>query len=185
MHQIGEFMRESDQPLACVLSGHHIKELLRAKPPLVENMADPNLQVKENGIELTVREVHEWGGRGSISLCNEERKLPGCTPIIFDQSEWLLLPQGSYKIIYNEIVNIPKNLIAMGRPRSSLLRSGATIASAVWDAGYSGRGEGLLIVPNSAGLRLQKNARVLQLLFFALTQTVEEGYTGTYQRENI
>ena len=91
MDQIGEFMKESNQPVACVLSGYHIKELLRAKPPLVENMVDPGLQVQENGIELTVREIHEWGGRGSISLCNEERKLPDCTPITFDENGWLLL----------------------------------------------------------------------------------------------
>lgn len=178
-------MRRSDRSTAFVLSGRNIRKLLRARPPLVEHMVDSKLQVQENGIELTIREVHKWVGRGSISLHNEERRLGSCAVIPWDQTGWLFLSQGSYKIVYNEIVNVPKNLIAIGRPRSSLLRCGATIASAVWDAGYSGRGEGLLIVSNPDGLRLQKSARVLQLLFFRLAEPVDQGYKGAYQRENI
>jgi dUTP pyrophosphatase len=148
-------------------------------------MVAPELQVGENGVELTVREVHRWSGLGAISLRNEERRLASCTPLAFDEVGWLLLSQGSYKVIYNEIVNIPKDLIAVGKPRSSLLRSGATVASAVWDAGYSGRGESLLLVYNPDGLRLQKDARVLQLFFLHLAETVKRGYRGAYQKENI
>jgi dUTP pyrophosphatase len=178
-------VKRSRDPVGCVVSGSRIRELLKARPPLVENMVDPGLQVQENGVELTVREVHRWSGLGAISLRNEERQLANSTPLAFDETGWLLLPHGSYRVIYNEIVSIPKDLIAVGRPRSSLLRCGATIASAVWDAGYSGRGESLLLVHNPDGLRLQKDARVLQLLFFRLAETVKKGYRGVYQKENM
>ena len=177
-------MNRADGPAGGVLTGSRIRELLKVRPPLVECMVDPKLQVQENGVELTVREVHQWTGRGAISLRNEERELATCTPLQFDKTGWLSLSTGSYKVVYNEIVNIPKHLIAVGRPRSSLLRSGATIASAVWDAGYSGRGESLLLVRNPHGLRLERHARVLQLLFFRLTEMVGRGYQGTYQSEN-
>jgi len=69
-----------------------------------------------------------------------------------------------------------KTLAAIAKPRSSLLRCGVTVETAVWDAGYSGRSESLLVVFNNNGFRLRKNARILQLLFFRLGEEVREGY---------
>ncbi|MCX9014076.1 MAG: deoxyuridine 5'-triphosphate nucleotidohydrolase, partial [Candidatus Methanoperedens sp.] len=71
------------------------------------------------------------------------------------------------------------------KPRSSLLRCGVTIETAVWDAGYSGRSESLLVVFNEDGFRVKKDARVLQLLFYRLGERVSEGYSGVYQNENL
>jgi len=84
-------------------------------------------------------------------------------------------------ITYNEIVHIPTTLMALARPRSSLLRCGVSIGTAVWDAGYSGRSQSLMIVYNSAGFRVQKDARVAQLVFMTLS-TETEGYAGKYQK---
>ena len=53
-----------------------------------------------------------------------------------------------------------------------------------WDAGYHGRSQSLMMVYNPQGFRLQKNARIIQLIFFRLTSETE-GYSGTYQGENI
>jgi dUTP pyrophosphatase len=74
--------------------------------------------------------------------------------------------------------------MALARPRSSLLRCGVNIGTAVWDAGYSGRSQSLMQVLNAKGFRLQKNARVAQLVFMTLTAETE-GYSGKYQNENI
>lgn len=82
-------------------------------------------------------------------------------------------------------MNIPKNIAAIAKPRSSLLRCGVTIQTAVWDAGYGGRSESLLVVYNENGFRIRKNARIIQLLFFRLGKEVREGYSGAYQNENI
>jgi dUTP pyrophosphatase len=57
--------------------------------------------------------------------------------------------------------------------------------SAVWDAGYSGRSQSMLVVYNPHGFRLHKNARVMQLVFFHTTRAVDQGYSGKYQNENI
>ncbi len=166
-----------------VLSKNSLTEMLHQKPALVEEIVAPELQIQENGIDLTVKEIWSWQEKGSIGLENRNRQLPECARLDFEKSGWIELPPGSYKIVYNEIVNLPKDVIALGRPRSSLLRCGATVVSAVWDAGYSGRGEGLLVVYNPKGLRLQKDARVMQLLFFQLDQPVEIGYQGLYQNK--
>jgi hypothetical protein len=73
--------------------------------------------------------------------------------------------------------------MALARPRSSLLRCGVTIGTAVWDAGYSGRSRSLLVVHNARGFRLQQGARVAQLVFFGLTG--ETGLSRVYQGENL
>ena len=100
-----------------------------------------------------------------------------------DADGWWDLHQGSYVIGYAEKVNLPPDLMAFARPRSTLLRSGVAIHTAVWDAGYSGRGEGLLSVLNPKGYRLQRGAAVLQLVFLRLSNATAEGYKGKYQGE--
>ena len=74
--------------------------------------------------------------------------------------------------------------MALATPRSSLLRCGVTVNTAVWDTGYSGRSQSLLVVYNPRGIRLEKNARIVQLVFFTLDRETE-GYRGAYQGENL
>jgi dUTP pyrophosphatase len=74
--------------------------------------------------------------------------------------------------------------MALGRPRSSLTRSGVAIHTAVWDAGYSGRSTSLMTVHNSSGFRVQIGARVAQLVFIQLSTPDDIGYQGIYQGEN-
>ncbi len=168
-----------------MLSHDELILLINKKPPLVEQMIDQTVQVQPNGIELTLQRVEAHEGTGSIAFDNSERKLPQTKKMDFDENGWIHLPKGIYKIVFNEIVNVPKNIAAIAKPRSSLLRCGATIETAVWDAGYSGRSESLLVVYNEKGFNVKKNARVLQLLFFRLGEEVHEGYSGVYQNENV
>ncbi|WP_394336550.1 deoxyuridine 5'-triphosphate nucleotidohydrolase [Candidatus Methanoperedens nitratireducens] len=168
-----------------MLSYNELISSINKKPPLVEEMIDPGIQVQPNGIELTLQRVEVHSGSGAIAFDNSERKLPQTKNLEFDKDGWVYLAKGSYKIVFNEIVNIPKNIAAIAKPRSSLLRCGATVETAVWDAGYSGRSESLLVVYNEKGFKLRKNARVLQLLFFRLGEDVPQGYSGVYQNENI
>ena len=168
-----------------MISHDELISLINKNPPLVEQMIDPDIQVQPNGIELTLNRVEKHESPGAIAFDNSERKLPLTRSIEFDKEGWVHLPKGCYKIVFNEIVNIPKNISAIAKPRSSLLRCGATVETAVWDAGYSGRSESLLVVFNEKGFNLRKNARVLQLLFFRLGEEVHEGYSGVYQNENV
>ena len=75
--------------------------------------------------------------------------------------------------------------MALGKPRSSLLRSGVTIDTAVWDAGYKGRSQSLLTIFNPHGFEIQQNARLLQLIFVRLEKLASIGYQGRFLNENI
>jgi dUTP pyrophosphatase len=115
---------------------------------------------------------------------NSQRVVSDLSPLAFDETDCLDLVPGTYIITYNEIVHLPKNIMALGRPRSSLLRCGVNVGTAVWDAGYEGRSQSLMVVYNPQGFRVQKNARITQLVFLELSGE-SEGYNGIYQGENI
>jgi dUTP diphosphatase len=170
--------------MSAVLSKSDIQKLMRQKPPLIEDYVNLSQQLQPNGFELTLRDISLFQNAGQIGTENTERRLPALAPLIFDNDGFMNLIPSSYLITYNEIVHIPKNIMALGRPRSSLLRCGVTIGTAVWDAGYEGRSQSLMVVYNTQGFRAQKNTRVMQLVFFRLTSETE-GYNGIYQGENI
>jgi dUTP pyrophosphatase len=168
-----------------VLSRELLLELVAGDPPLVSGWTDLDQQIQPNGFDLTLSEVRRHRGRGTIGISNETRILPDLDPLAPDGDGFLDLDPGIYYVMYNEVVSLPNNVMAFGRPRSSLNRSGVTIHTAVWDAGYSGRSTSLLSVLNPAGFRVQIGARVLQLVFVGLAQTAQRGYQGIYQGENV
>ena len=170
--------------MAAILSKQDIHRLLQKKPPLIEGCINLEEQVQPNGIDLTLREVALLQSSGRIAVEDSQRQVSDLAPLVFDGLSFIDLVPGAYIITYNEIVHLPKNIMALAKPRSSLLRCGVTVNTAVWDAGYSGRSQSLMVVYNPQGFRLQRNARIAQLVFLRLSQKTE-GYQGAYQRENI
>jgi dUTP pyrophosphatase len=170
--------------MTVVLSKPEIRRLLKKRPPLIEGYVSLEEQLQPNGVDLTLRQVALPQSSGRVTVENSQRLLPELAPLVFDGMGFLDLMPGVYIITYNEIVHLPRNVMALARPRSSLLRCGVNVGTAVWDAGYSGRSQSLMVVYNPQGFRLQKNARIIQLIFFKLGQKTE-GYKGIYQGENI
>jgi dUTP pyrophosphatase len=168
-----------------VLSREDILKMLEASPPLVENLCDVQQQVQPNGIDLTLKEVALFSSPGGLGPGNEKRVLSSTCPLVFDGLGRVELLPGSYLVTYNEVVNLPMDVMALARPRSSLLRCGVSIHNAVWDAGYSGRSQSLMVVYNTEGFRLYRNARIVQMVFLCLSRQVTQGYQGVFQGENI
>ncbi|MHC1601253.1 MAG: deoxyuridine 5'-triphosphate nucleotidohydrolase [Candidatus Nezhaarchaeales archaeon] len=163
-----------------VLPGHEIMKL-----NVVVNLIDGKSQVQPAGVDLTVAEVFKFKCHGQLGFSNASRRLPEVEKLDFDDNGRLFLEKGAYKVRYNEVVRVPDDCIAVGFPRSSLMRMGATIISAVWDPGYEGRGEGLLLVENPHGIVLERNARVMQLIFIKLLVRPIKTYNGSYQHEGL
>ena len=170
--------------MTTILSKQDIEKLLEQKPPLVEGLIAPDEQLQPNGIDLTLRHIALFQSPGKITTSNSQRVVSDLAPLMFDGLGFIHLAPGIYSITYNEIVHLPENIMALATPRSSLLRCGVTVNTAVWDAGYSGRSQSLLVVYNPQGFQLQRNARIIQLVFFRLENRTE-GYRGNYQNENI
>ena len=173
------------QGLSGALSGDVIRQLLGGVPPLATGLPAVADQVQPNGLDLTIAEIHAFTGSGRVAVDNADRVLPATEPVAWDDNGYARLSPGAYHIRYNEIVHLPLDVMALGRPRSTLARCGATIQTAVWDAGYRGRSTSLLLVANPNGFEVQRDARVMQLVFFTLGRPASEGYAGAYQGENV
>ncbi|WP_263018299.1 deoxyuridine 5'-triphosphate nucleotidohydrolase [Natronobiforma cellulositropha] len=141
-------------------------------------------QIQPNGVDLTLDVIFEQlepgrlgtdgkeiGERVARPLEELERKVP----------DTYYLPAGAYVARYGERIAIPEGHVGFVYPRSSLLRNSCMLNTAVWDAGYEGRGEGLLQVHHD--IELQRGARIAQLV---LTEANHETvYDGSYQGENL
>ena len=168
-----------------LLDRDSIYELILSDSPLITSFIDLEEQLQPFGIDLTLLEVRELTSSGYIGKDSQQRLLSDNKIIAFDEQGWVRLYQGSYLITFNEICNLPLDLMALGKPRSSLLRSGVTINTAVWDAGYKGRSQSLLTIFNPNGFEIQQNARLIQLIFVRLENLASIGYQGRFLNENI
>jgi dUTP pyrophosphatase len=163
-----------------VLSKRDILALTHQNPPLIENYVNLEQQVQPNGFDLTLKEISLIQTGGRIAVSNSDRIISDLCPLVFDGMDNVDLVAGAYVVSFNEVVNLPKNVMAISAPRSSLLRCGVTVENAVWDAGYSGRGQALMVVHNPLSFRVQRNARIVQIVFFELAGETD-GYNGAYQ----
>ena len=162
-----------------------IGHLIEGTPPLLEHFLSLEAQLQPNGFDMTVREVARLTTPGAVGAEDASRVLSDTQPMEFDSDGWLQLEPGPFLVTFNEVVNLPLNVMALGRPRSSLLRSGAGVHTAVWDAGYRGRSQALLVVYHPDGYRVQRDARLMQLVFFQMENAASRGYQGRFQSENI
>ncbi len=134
-----------------------------------------------SGLKLTLAEVFVTASQGVLGV--DERSLPEYRALEPGHDGYFYLDKGAYVIRYNEYVKIPRDTIALAIPRSSLLRMGVTLFTAVWDPGYEGRGYGLLLVENPHGVKLQKGVQVAQLVYIRMEEESMKPYRGVYYGE--
>ena len=135
-------------------------------------------QIQPNGVDLTLDAVERQVAPGRIGT---DGKTVGERETVEPTDGTYRLSPGSYVARYAETIRIPDEHVGFVYPRSSLLRNSCILNTAVWDAGYEGRGEGLLQVGHE--IRLDAGARIAQLVFAAADH--EQRYDGTYQGENL
>ena len=157
-------------------------------------------QVQPNGVDLTLDAVYEQTEPGRIGRddrrVGERRRLdPGPSPSADRErvtdtaahadaaanADAYRLDPGGYVAGYAETVRVPEGHVGFVYPRSSLMRNSCMLHTAVWDAGYEGRGEGLLEVHHP--VELEPGCRIAQ---FVLAEADHDGtYDGSYQGERI
>ncbi|OBT62430.1 hypothetical protein VE03_08615 [Pseudogymnoascus sp. 23342-1-I1] len=148
---------------------------------LVRNLRHVAQQQQPCGVDLTLCQVSKWTSAATIDFDNTKRQAAQVSKLPFDStSDTITLQPGAYLIDFNETVQIPRNCMASVFPRSSLWRSGIGISAGVVDAGYEGAMGALMEVKNPNGVILYKDAKLAQIVFEEMGESVE-GYRGIYQ----
>ncbi len=149
---------------------------------LVDGFIDLKTQLQPASFDLTLAEVSIIEGEGVLDFDNSKRVLSTTRAIAFENG-FASLEKGVYKVRFNEAVRLPAGIAAFSTVRSSLARCGCTMHVGWWDPGYQGKGEGLLYVGNK--IRLEKNARIAQIVFLRLGKEADELYAGIHHGENL
>lgn len=144
-------------------------------------------QFQPAGIDLTLKSVEVFSGRGVLDYSNEKRELPRTQMLDFQDDGRLFLERGVYRVQVGPILKIPMDCVGFAFPRSSLTRMGCSIQGGIWDPGYEGDAVFSLLVHNEGGVALYENARIAQFIMSRTTVPLPEGegYHGVYQGHGI
>lgn len=149
----------------------------------------PDEQVTPNGVDLTVDKVLQQ--RGNVVLTKEKEDINSSKGMLWKmqlkddivglpgREGWILEP-GYYIVQWAEHIHIPPHAIGLLSPRSTLIRTCATIYGAVWDRGYHGFGQSGLHIFDY--LLLEKGTALAQMCFIEAS-VGGKLYDGQYQSE--
>lgn len=140
----------------------------------IRNIANPEIQVGSDGIDLTLKSVSAIMGGMSI-LTNAKsntvhRALELVEPVTTDG--WEVIPDGivgydlsagSYDLGFNEFVTLPQGVAALLLLRSSFSRAGHSMFSGLYDQGYEGYTGAVMHVEGPTFI--EANMRVAQIVF--------------------
>jgi deoxycytidine triphosphate deaminase len=178
-----------------VLGIHKVLELIK-KEKLIENLGARDLSNPEGvGMDLRMGEAHkiEEGGAfieadGTAGLGKRKgvkTKMIGKFHEGADSQELIEIKPGEYLLISTiESINIPKNLMPMIYPRSSLFRAGLLLLVTKTDPGYRGTLTMGITNLSQFPVMLQIGARVCNIVFYQIEGEGVE-YRGQHQGGRI
>ena len=117
-----------------VIGYDKILELIE-KEKLIENVDKNNVQ--PSGVDLRVKKVYRLKNGGYLGVNN--RQMPNVDIVSDKVGDKITLNPNEFVLVETmEKVNMPKNLLALILPRSSLFRCGVSLHTAVVDPGFIG-----------------------------------------------
>lgn len=137
-------------------------------------------QIQPNGVDLSVGKIERVRG---MPLVKEGEYDKGIREEVYPNDDGLVtINLGAFVVTYDEKIEIPHDCVGYVFPRSRLARSGAFLTTALWDAGYEGKGEGMLMPMTR--LRIEHGMNIAQIIFLDADEA-DEVYDGSHQHENL
>jgi deoxycytidine triphosphate deaminase len=161
--------------LTRILSGEEISTLIKKVAEV-----DSGTQQQPAGFDVSVNKIHSFPKtKQTLGIAKGENSSLHEVPLVNDYFE--LNEPGAYFVDLNEITTIPKDAIGILLPRSTLLRNGLDVRTALFDPGYSGQPKVMLVCHRPA--RIQRFARIGQLIIIKSDREFSSQYSGQYQGE--
>jgi len=158
-----------------ILSGEEIH-------PLIKKVTDVNSgeQKQPAGFDVTVSNIQSYP-QSRFSLGIEKGENSALIQVQKSGDDYFDLEPGAYFVELNEITTIPPDSIGILLPRSTLLRNGLDVRTALFDPGYSGQPKVMLVCHRPA--RVQRYSRIGQLIILKSDREFSNKYSGRYQGE--
>jgi deoxycytidine triphosphate deaminase len=158
-----------------ILSGDEIGFLVKKVVSV-----DSGEQKQPAGFDVTVSNIQAFP-RTRFVLGIEKTDSSALTQVGITDEIYFDLDPGAYFVELNEITTIPPDAIGILLPRSTLLRNGLDVRTALFDPGYSGQPKVMLVCHRPA--RIQKYSRIGQLVVLKSDREFPTKYSGRYQGE--
>ena len=145
---------------------------------LVENLSQRELENPEgSGFDLRVSEVFEINS-GEAFLGVTERFTPEVQSIAKHgvNKEIIIKPGDFYLVKTIEKVNLPENIAAIFRPRSTLQRCGVALFTAAASPGYCGELTFGICNLGKNDFKLELGARIVHIIFFDTSEIAHSTY---------
>jgi hypothetical protein len=130
-------------------------------------------QVKNNNLELTIKSIHSFEGRGQIDFGGgeyEEAKQQEIVPKLENDPKygWWILEKGNYLVTYNEVIDKPKFMTLIS-PHPRILYAGAFHPTFIWLSEEKGESIATILKVGKNGLRVKENARISIAMTFKIS----------------
>ncbi len=158
-----------------ILSGDEISLLVKKVVA-----ADSGEQKQPAGFDVTVSNIHSFP-HTRFFLGMEKGENSALSQVPVTDGIYFDLEPGAYFVELNEITTIPPDAIGILLPRSTLLRNGLDVRTALFDPGYSGQPKVMLVCHRPA--RIQRFSRIGQLVILKSDKEFSGKYSGQYQGE--
>ena len=151
------------------------------KKGIVTKVANPEKQIQQVGIDLTVLYFSKVDGVGFIP---KEGKtiLPNYTKLEWPEDNCIVLHPGVYECVFNEGCKLDSRTEAFVIHRSSALRSGSLLISAEFDPGFETDHIGSFITVNIP-IKIEKGARLGQMTCNKTDRKVKNTYNGQWFKD--
>lgn len=152
-----------------ILGTKNLLKLVK-KGKIVEGLSKRELENPEGaGFDLRIGELYEAKGKGFLGL--NERKTPGMKLLANfkrdQKTKTVFLKPNTYYLVKTiEKLNMPRNLLALFVPRSTLYRSGIYVFSGEVSPGYCGEITVGIYNFRKVPFELEMGARILHVMFF-------------------
>ena len=137
-------------------------------------------KIQPNGVDLSIGKIERIRG---IPLVKDGEYDKGIREEIPPNDNGLVnINLGGFVVTYDEKIEIPPDCVGYVFPRSRLPRCGLFLTTAMWDAGYEGKGEGMLM--SMTKLKIEHDMNVAQIAFLDADEA-DKTYDGSHQHENL
>lgn len=138
-----------------------------------------DIQVQPNGVDLRVDKIYQISGHAHLGEDSKMNYSDMQKSEAFNKEGFYeLKPHLQYMVDFHETVSVPEGYCAIIYPRSSLLRVGSFITSALWDTGFQGQLGASIRTLNP--ISIAAGARLAQIVFNKAAFNGHR-YDGRYQ----
>lgn len=140
---------------------------------------DSEAQIQPNGIDLRIEKITEVTGHLTVPRDDcVDHSAVNRVEAPYSQGFYSCKAERHYLVDFYESISVPDGYCAIILPRSSLLRAGAFMTSALWDTGFTGQLGASLRPLLPVGIEV--GARMCQVVFMQAKFSGHR-YSGRYQ----